>query len=156
MRTVRRAVAHILTVLVLVAGAVTSAGAQGEDPGPNDPVIGVSLGGIQRAYPLAVFVEEQVINDQIGRHAVAVFYDRGSDLAAAWFRLVGGDVIEFSPRAAGPVADDLTTATRWDIGTGEGVGGNLVGVRLAPVKVRRMTLAEWRKVSPKTTVWQKP
>jgi len=74
-----------------------------------------------------------VVNDVIGDLEVAVFHDPERGLSAAWFRTVHGEPIEFSGGAEGAVADDLTTATRWDLENGVAVGGSLKGQRLVPV-----------------------
>ncbi len=123
------------------------------DLAPRDPVIGLALVGVQRAYPLSTFSAAPVVNDEVAHLAVLVFYDHDSDIAVAYFRLVAGEPLEFSGNAAGMVADDLTTATRWDLATGKAVGGSLIGQKLIPIPVKRFPLDDWQKAFPKGTLF---
>ena len=140
-------------LLATLAALVTALPAWAVDLASPDPVIGVTLGGIPRAYPLAAFAAAPVVNDEVGRLAVVVFYDRENDVALAWFRLIGGEPLEFSGRAAGTVADDLTTATRWDMISGKAVSGSLTGQKLIPIPVKRLPYDDWRKAYPKGTLF---
>ncbi len=120
---------------------------------PGEPVIGLSVAGDVKAYPLSLFQTTPVINDQLGRMAIVVFYDEGTGRAAAFFRLVGGEPLEFSGQAAGTVADDLNTASRWDMLTGEAVSGNLAGMKLVPIPAHRAFFLDWRISNPKGLVF---
>jgi hypothetical protein len=145
-------------VIILVAAVFAAAAAGAGDPGPagpgpSDQVIGLALGGEQRAYPLTLFDENPVVNDEVGHMAVVVFYNREGGNTAAFFRLISGEPLEFSGRAPGGVADDLTTATRWDMSTGQAVGGNLVGQKLIPIPARKQVYADWRTRYPKGTIF---
>jgi hypothetical protein len=140
-------------LLATLAALLASLPAWAVDLAPPDPVIGVTLGGVPRAYPLASFVVAPVVNDEVGRLSVVVFYDRENDVALAWFRMIGGESLEFSGRAAGTVADDLTTATRWDLASGQAVSGSLTGQKLVPIPVKRLPYEDWRKAHPKGTLF---
>jgi hypothetical protein len=120
----------------------------------GEPVIGLSVRGTHRAYPFSLFSERRVVNDVVGSMEVAVFHDPQRGTAAAWFRTVLGEPIEFSGAAAGTVADDLTTITRWDLATGVAVGGNLQGQRLIAVPVTTTSWAGWRALHPDAALHQ--
>ncbi len=142
------AAAGLLAVL-LVAIPIRLPGADS----PPDMVIHLTVAGTTRAYPLATFAASPVVNDLVGPLAVVVFHDRDTGGAAAYFRLVGGEPIEFSGEARGGIADDLTTASRWDMLTGKAVSGGLEGQSLVPIPFRRAGREEWRKANPKGTVF---
>lgn len=146
-------VGRLAACLLLAAAQVAAPArtARGE-PAP-DPVISVTVAGTARAYPLAAFAENPVLNDQLGPMAVVLYLDQASGAAAAYFRLVGGEPIEFSGQARNGVADDLTTASRWDMLTGRAVGGGLEGQSLTPIPFRRWGREEWRKANPKGSLF---
>ncbi|HEY5999910.1 MAG TPA: DUF3179 domain-containing (seleno)protein, partial [bacterium] len=140
--------------LLLAGTAGAAAGPAGLEPG--QPVIALSFRGVSRAYPLALFPAPKVVNDVVGSMEVAVFHDPARNFSAAWFRTVYGEPIEFAGSAAGVVADDLTTATRWDLETGVATGGNLQGQRLVPVPFTTTTWAEWSSTHPATQLFGPP
>ncbi len=144
----------IAAALLALLPALPAVTAFAVEVAPVDPIIGLSLGGEQKAYPMSLFTERPVVNDTVGHLAVLVFFDRETDYAAAFFRLVGGEPLEFSGQATGMVADDLTTATRWDMTTGRAVGGNLIGISLVPIPTRRTALQEWMRKYPKSIVFE--
>ena len=146
------------SVAALVLGAAAAvapraAPAQAATPEAPQPVIGLSFRGTHRAYPLTLFGARRVLNDVIGTMEVAVFHDPERGVSTAWFRTVLGEPIEFSGEAAGVVADDLTTITRWDLTTGVAVGGNLEGQRLVPLDVKTTSWAGWAAAHPNATTY---
>ena len=146
----KRAFAAALLVAALggpAAPAVRAAGSEAP-PAAEQPVIGVSFRGVHRAYPLALFTTRRVLNDELARMEGAVFHDPEQGLSTAWFRTVLGEPIEFSGAAAGAVADDLTTVTRWDMTTGVAVSGNLEGQRLVQLPVTTTSWAGWSAAHP--------
>jgi hypothetical protein len=151
---VRRAALAALTGLLVLGGRC--AAAELAAAGPGEPVIALSFRGVSRAYPLALFPAPKVVNDVVGSMEVAVFHDPARHLSAAWFRTVYGEPIEFAGTAAGVVAEDLTTATRWDLETGVATGGNLQGQRLVPVPFTTTTWAEWSSAHPAAQLFGPP
>lgn len=119
----------------------------------KETVLGLTFRGRHRAYPLKVFASRKPINDVIGRQEIVIFHDSERDLSVAYFRMVLGEPIEFSGHVSGTVADDRTTITRWDMATGEAVGGNLFGMQLISMPVTRASWSEWFAAHPDTTVY---
>jgi hypothetical protein len=64
-----------------------------------------------------------------------------------------GEPIEFSGAAAGPVADDLTTITHWDLTTGAAVKGNLEGQRLVGLRATLTSWEGWAALHPDAGVY---
>jgi hypothetical protein len=116
-------------------------------------VLGLSFRGRHRAYPLKYFLPPRVINDWVREQEIAIFHDSDLGLSVAYFRMVIGELIEFSGDVRGGVADDLTTMTRWDLKTGKAVGGNLVGMELIPLPVLTSSRTDWFAAHPDTTVF---
>lgn len=144
----RRAIPLTLALLLLVTGS--AAGIDPPAPAGDDPVIGLSFRGMHSAYPLKAFSPCRVLNDVVGRQEVVVYHDPARGISTAWFRTVFGEPIEFSGQVAGTIADDLTTITRWDMTTGEAVGGNLAGQRLIPVPILTTSWSGWLAKHPDT------
>jgi len=120
----------------------------------QEAVVGLSIRGTHRVYPMSLFSDRQVVNDVVGGMEVAVFHDSKRGLSAAWFRMILGEPIEFSRLAIGTVAEDLTTVTRWDLESGVAVGGNLQGQRLVPLTVTTTSWAGWAATHPNTQVFR--
>ena len=62
---------------------------------PSDPVIGVEVDGVARAYPLLILRSHEVINDTLGETPIAITYNPLCDSFAVFDRRVGDDVLEF-------------------------------------------------------------
>jgi hypothetical protein len=121
----------------------------------GDPVLGLDVAGTSLAYPTAVFEGPAVVSDSSARMPVIVFYDPRTDFAAAYFSMMAGEPLEFSGRASDEaVADDLTTSSRWDMRTGQAVGGTLAGMKLIPIPVRRDTFSGWLQRHPRGRLWE--
>jgi len=138
-------------LFALLAPAFAVAGQSA--PAPGQPVIGLSFRGAHRAYPLTLFTDRRVVNDVIESMEIAVFHSPELGVAAAWFRTVLGEPIEFSGTAAGPVADDLTTITHWDLTTGVAVKGNLQGQRLVGLPATLISWDGWAALHPNAGVY---
>ena len=155
-RAIVGALVGFLALLVLPARPGRGQAAAPAAPAAQEPVVGLSVRGTHRAYPMTLFSTRRVVNDVIGDMEVAIFHDPDRGLSAAWFRMVLGEPIEFSGTAIGTVADDLTTVTRWDLATGVAVGGNLQGQRLVPLPVSSTSWVGWAATHPNTQVFHEP
>lgn len=114
---------------------------------PRDRVIGLSLGGQDRAYPLNLLAYHRVVNDELGGRRVAVAHSP----------LSGSALCALSP---GPLAhsgkvyegDDLL-ADRADALWSVLLGRRLQGQeRLERAPCVEITWAAWRRLRPRTTV----
>jgi hypothetical protein len=62
---------------------------------PDDLVIGVTLNGQVRAYPLRILNWHEIVNDQVGGVPIAVTYSALSNSAVVFDRRVGADLVRF-------------------------------------------------------------
>ena len=62
---------------------------------PSDMVLGVSLNGQARAYPIGMLTRRQVVNDRLGGVPIAVFYCPLSDAATVVERRIDDELLEF-------------------------------------------------------------
>jgi len=126
----------------------------------SDPVVGVSLGGEARAYPLRLLRWHEVVNDTVGGVPVAVTYSPLSGGVAVWDRVVDGAVLEFA--VSGRLIDSNTLlydrrpkgtlSSLWRQLTGEAITGPSAGRRLTSLPVVLATWADWTSAHPETTV----
>ena len=67
----------------------------------HEEIAGLSLDGVDRAYPLATLKEQGVINDTVGGRPIAILYDADADHVLALDRQVGDQTIDLVPANGG-------------------------------------------------------
>lgn len=120
-------------------------------------VLGVSLNGKAKAYPIEFIGYHHQVRDSVGQTPVMVTYctvcrtgrvfspvveDKLED-----FRLVGMDHFN-------AMFEDVTTRSWWRQVSGEAIAGPLLGKRLAEIPSEQMRLAAWISRYPHTLVMQ--
>ena len=107
---------------------------------PTEPVIALEVDGERRAYPLAIMIWHEIVNDTIAGRPVAVTYCPLCDAALAFDRRVGGRVLDFGTtgllRFSDLVMWDRQTESWWQQFLGEALVGELTGERLAMLPSR--------------------
>jgi hypothetical protein len=117
---------------------------------PRTLVVGISHGGVARAYPYPTVRDEGVINDRISGLAVVVTVTPDGGLAA-YDRRVQGTVRTF---AAADGAHLTAAETRFERTTGEAVAGQLAGTTLRPATdVPPLFWSGWESFHPDTEVY---
>ncbi len=133
---------------------------------PMDRVIGVSINGESRAYPLHVLEVHEIINDTLGQVPIAVTYNALSGAAVAFDRRAGGKAIEFG--VSGLVLDsNLVMYERhddpnrepggeslWSQLRGRAISGESArqGLELQPISCAITLWKDWLQTHPQTTV----
>lgn len=130
-------------------------------------VVGVTAGGVDKAYPFSALEQERVINDEVGGQPVAVFWGaedtadaldtsviaeaEGIGTAIAYNPVVDGQALTFE--AAGDTEFvDNETGTTWTI-LGRAVEGELAGRELELVQHRNEFWFAWAAFFPGAEVW---
>ena len=107
---------------------------------PTEPVIALEVGGERRAYPLAILIWHEIVNDTVAGRPVAVTYCPLCDAALVFDRRVGGRVLDFGTtgllRFSDLVMWDRQTESWWQQFLGEAMVGELTGERLAMLPSR--------------------
>ncbi len=93
---------------------------------PADEVLGVTLNGASKAYPLRL-LGEAAINDSSGGEAIVVFSSQRGPAGAAFLPQAGGRSLTFE--AANGAFRDRETGSEWNL-DGRAVAGPLKGSRL--------------------------
>lgn len=128
----------------------------------RDRVVGMSLRGSHRAYPLRFLAWHEVVNDTLGGEPIAVTYSPLCDSAAVFRRTVAGEVLTFG--VSGLLLDsNLLLYDRRPGGAGESLWGQLLaravagpaaaaGRTLDPLPMAMTTWGEWLARHPETTL----
>jgi hypothetical protein len=135
----------------------------------NDKVLGVTINGESRAYPLFVLYVHEVINDTLGGVPIAVTHHWPCDSAVVFDRRVGDAVVTlgvsglvfnsnalYYDRPATVSEDDppqqLPSASLWSQLHGRAVSGPLAGTVLAEMPSEVTLWEDWSARHPGTTV----
>ncbi|MDP6405870.1 MAG: DUF3179 domain-containing protein [Alphaproteobacteria bacterium] len=114
-----------------------------------EPVIGLSLGGEMRAYPVQVLMWHEIVNDVIGGVPVAVTYCPLCNAAIVFDRRLDGRVLEFGTtgklRRSDLVMYDRQTESWWQQFLGQAIVGELLGKTLEVLPARLESFARFRE-----------
>jgi hypothetical protein len=110
---------------------------------PETPVLGVSIDGDARAYPIPILEYHQIVTTRSGV-PIAVSYDPLTGAPLAWKRSVGGRTLRFGVSGllynSGFLLYDRETESLWSQFDGRAIAGPLAGKQLTAVPLRRRTL----------------
>ena len=122
---------------------------------PRALVIGLSVNGVSKAYPLDALVKQSLILDDLG--GVPIFIVLGDDKRSvrAFERSVDGRKLEFllKPSTSTFAMVDAETGSEWDF-TGKATGGQLAGRQLKKVSILNDYWFDWMTYNPKTLVYK--
>ncbi len=129
----------------------------------SDRVIGVSINGASRAYPLQIMQVHEIANDVLGGTPIAVTYNPLCDSTVVFERAVDGTVLEFGvsgllynsnmlmfDRRPGAAGESL-----WSQLLARAVTGPAAGRHLRIVNATVTTWADWFGAHPDTTVLER-
>lgn len=98
---------------------------------PKSPVISVEIDGMARAYPLAILIQHEIVNDVIGETPIAVTFCPLCNSAIIFDRRVEGDTLRMGVsgllRNSDLIMWDDLTQSWWQQLTGEGIVGTYTG-----------------------------
>jgi len=127
-----------------------------DDIAPTEPVIGLEVNGVARAYPLRVLTWHEIVNDQIGGLPVAVTYCPLCNAAIVFERYIGGRILEFGTtgklRHSDLIMYDRQTESWWQQFLGEAIAGAMPGRRLETVPARLESFGKFAARHPKGEV----
>ena len=122
---------------------------------PRTLVMGVTVNGVSKAYPLDALVKQSLILDDVG--GVPIFIVLGDDKRSvrAFERSVDGRKLEFllKPNTSTFAMVDAETGSEWDF-TGKATGGQLAGRQLKKVSILNDYWFDWMTYNPKTLVYK--
>ena len=130
----------------------------------TDPVIGVSLNGESRAYPIRVMNWHEIANDLLGKQPIAVTYHPLCKSVVVFDRQLDGEILELG--VSGLLYNsnllmydrrkDAAQESLWSQLGRRAVAGPAAKVgkrlRVLPAEVALTSWGAWRKTHPDTTV----
>ncbi len=113
---------------------------------PREPVIAVNVNGVAKAYPLAILMWHEIVNDTIGGLPVTVTFCPLCNAGITFEREVEGRVLTFGTtgmlRNSDLVMWDRETESWWQQFTGEALVGDFAGTD-AILKFVPSTIIAW-------------
>ena len=121
----------------------------------SDFVMGISLNGASRAYPLTMLAWHHIVNNEVNGKPMGMTYCPICNTAIAFESEVEGNVLQFdvvTNYRANLVMVDRQTGSWWQQLTGKAIQGQLSGTALKLIPVDLMTWGAWKELYPDTRV----
>ena len=123
----------------------------------SELVLGLSINGDVRAYPLQILVWHEIVNDKVGDVPVAVTYCPLCFTNQVFNRtLDNGQILEFGTSGklynSNLVMYDRTTKSLWSQAMAQGIVGKLAGVKLDRIPFDIAYWKEWKQLYPESKV----
>lgn len=118
----------------------------------QSPVIALEVDGDARAYPLAILIWHEIVNDTVGGAPLVVTFCPLCNTALVFERRIDDRILDFGTtgnlRFSDLVMYDRQTETWWQQAIGEGIVGEYTGRRLTFVPAQIVSLAEFEAAYP--------
>jgi hypothetical protein len=133
------------------------ASAESNKVDPNRLILGVSINGEAKAYPIQFLGYHHHIQDTVGGKPVMVTYCTVCRTGRVFEPIVNGKKEKF--RLVGmdhfnAMLEDATTKSWWRQVTGEAITGKLKGQQLPEVYSTQTSLADWLQLNPNSLIMQ--
>ncbi|MFI5188378.1 MAG: DUF3179 domain-containing (seleno)protein [Chitinophagales bacterium] len=120
-------------------------------------VIGITLNGEAKAYPIRFLGYHHQVQDTLGGEPVMITYCTVCRTGRVFQPIVNGKLEKF--RLVGmdhfnAMFEDATTKSWWRQVTGEAITGKLKGQQLPEIYSTQTSLAEWLKLNPNSLIMQ--
>lgn len=122
----------------------------------REPVIALEINGQAKAYPLQILTWHEIVNDSLGGIPVSVTFCPLCNASIVFDRRIDGKVLDFGTtgrlRKSDMVMYDRQTETWWQQFIGEGIVGEMTGVRLKQVDSQIIAFEDFAKAYPSAEV----
>lgn len=128
---------------------------------PYEMVIGITLNGVSRAYPIGLMSRYEIANDTLGGQPIAVIFCPLCNSGLVLEREITDEAyekIELKFGVSGKLLDgalvmyDQQTSSLWAQSRLEAIAGQQTGQRLELLPANQMIWQEWLAAHPKTTL----
>jgi len=117
-------------------------------------IIGLTIGGASRAFPLDALDRVRVVNEEIGGQPILVVHQPKSDTTTAFVARTNGTRLTFAETNAGATElIDRETQSRWNP-YGSCLSGTLKGQQLEMLIMEPEYWFAWSEFHPKTTIFE--
>lgn len=127
---------------------------------PRDPVILFAEGEDVRAYPLAILIWHEIVNDTVGGRAVAVTFCPLCNASIVFDRTLEGMMLDFGTtgelRNSDLIMYDRQTESWWQQFTGQGIVGRFAGKQLTFLPSQVISFADFAAEFPDALVLTRP
>ena len=122
---------------------------------PRALVVGVSLNGSAKAYPLSVLRKQSPIIDSVGGIQFVLVIGDDKKSVRAFETMIDGRTLEFFAKSGGSSLRlvDAETGSEWDF-TGKATSGPLAGRQLRKTEILADYWFDWKTYNPDTDVYQ--
>jgi len=122
----------------------------------RDRVLGISLNGVTRAYPIRILNYHEIVNDTLNGEPIVITYCPLCGSGMAFEATVDGRAFEFGVSGLLYNSDvlmyDRLTGSLWSQLKSMAVTGPMKGTRLTPVVLSHTSWADWRRRYPQSEV----
>jgi len=122
----------------------------------DDRVIGLTVNGAARAYPLRILIWHEVVNDRLGGESVVVTYCPLCRTGIAYRGGIKGKRLRFGVSGLlyrdNLLMYDRESQSLWSQIEGRAVSGSRRGEHLDPLPIEHATWKQWRRRHPHTDV----
>ena len=127
----------------------------GQDLEPRATVVGISLNGAAKAYPLTTLQKQSPIIDRVGGVPVVILVGEDNRSVRAFETTVDGRKLEFfaKPGTSPLQLIDGDNGSMWDF-SGRATAGPLAGRQLKKVAVLEDYWFDWKLYNPTTAVYE--
>lgn len=118
----------------------------------TEPVVGLTINGVWKAYPLSVLMWHEIVNDSIGGVPVSVTFCPLCNAVIVFDRRVEDQVLDFGTtgrlRNSDLLMYDRQTESWWQQFTGEALIGSMIGTELTVLPSRLESFADFKARAP--------
>ncbi len=123
---------------------------------PNDRIVGITLQGQSRAYPIAILNWHEIVNDDIDGQRFAVTYCPLCGTAVAFDAIIDGKPTDFGVSGLLYNSDvllyDRDTESLWSQIMSQSISGKQVGKPLTRIPISHTTWRDWLEKHPDSLV----
>ncbi len=123
-----------------------------EGLGATEPVIGITINGESKAYPLRILMRHEIVNDVLAKVPIAVTFCPLCNAAMVFDRRMEGRTLSFGTtgklRNSDLVMWDRQTESWWQQFLGEGIVGEMTGKRLKALPARLESWENFKSRAP--------
>jgi hypothetical protein len=118
---------------------------------PKERVLGLRIAGVERAYPFQLLAAKRLLNDEVNREPVLIWFDPDTSTGIAFSRRVDDQILTFksSPESPELLIDDQS-GSQWSVLTGTAVSGKHRGQRLSPLVITTAFEFGWFSYFPQS------
>ncbi len=126
------------------------------DIGDKEPVISIEIDGKAKAYPLRILMWHEIANDELSGVPITVTYCPLCNSSVIFDRRINNKILDFGVsgklRHSDMIMYDRQTESWWQQFLGEGVVGEMTGVKLKRLPSRIIPFAKFKKSHPQGQV----